>query len=123
MVVLAVPMAVLVSSLMAYGRFSELNELTALKAGGISPFRLIRPMILIGVLLGIGLAWFSNYVLPEANYRARALFIDIRLKKPGFDLKPNTFYKGISGYTFLVKRIDSQTDSLYNVTLFQEQEQ
>ncbi len=121
MVVLAVPMAVLVSSLMAYGRFSELNELTALKAGGVSPFRMISPMILIGVLLGIGLAWFSNYVLPEANYRARALFIDIRLKKPGFDLKPNTFYKGISGYTFLVKRIDSQTDSLYDVTLFQQQ--
>ncbi|HKJ34794.1 MAG TPA: LptF/LptG family permease, partial [Balneolales bacterium] len=121
MVVLAVPMAVLVSTLMAFGRFSELNEFTALKAGGVSPLKVILPLIYLSVLLSLALAWFSNYVLPEANYHARSLFIDIRMKKPGFDLKPNTFYNGISGYTFLVKRIDSQTDSLYDVTLFQEQ--
>ncbi|HKJ45507.1 MAG TPA: LptF/LptG family permease [Balneolales bacterium] len=121
MVVLAVPMAVLVSTLMAFGRFSELNELTALKAGGVSPLKIIIPLIYLSILLSLALAWFSNYVLPEANYRARSLFIDIRMKKPGFDLKPNTFYDGISGYTFLVKKINSETDSLYNVTLFQDQ--
>ncbi|MDZ7756060.1 LptF/LptG family permease [Rhodohalobacter sp.] len=47
-------------------------------------------------------------------------FIDIRLKKPGFELKPNTFYDGIEGYTFLVENIDGETDSLYNITLFQK---
>lgn len=120
MVVLAIPMSVLVSTLMAFGRFSEFNELTALKAGGISPLKMMSPMLIISLLLCIGLAWFQNYVLPEANYHARSLFIDIRLKKPGFDLKPNVFYEGIEGYTFLVKRIPDDSDSLYNITLFQE---
>ncbi|WP_409028899.1 LptF/LptG family permease [Gracilimonas sediminicola] len=122
MVVLAAPMAVLVATLMAFGKFSELNELTALRASGINPMKIIRPVLIASVLLFIGLAWFSNNVLPEANQKARSLFIDIRLKKPGFDLKPNTFYDGIEGYTFLVERIDSETDSLYDITLFQKPE-
>jgi lipopolysaccharide export system permease protein len=122
MVVLAAPMAVLVATLMAFGKFSELNELTALRASGINPLKIIRPVLIASVLLFIGLAWFSNNVLPEANQKARSLFIDIRLKKPGFELKPNTFYDGIEGYTFLVERIDGETDSLYNITLFQKPE-
>lgn len=122
MVVLAAPMAVLVATLMAYGKFSELNELTALRASGVNPMKIIRPVLIGSGLLFVGLAWFSNNVLPEANQKARSLFIDIRLKKPGFDLKPNIFYNGIEGYTFLVEHIDSATDSLYNITLFQKPE-
>lgn len=122
MVVLAAPMAVLVATLMAFGKFSELNELTALRASGINPLKIIRPVLIASIVLFVGLAWFSNNILPEANQKARSLFIDIRLKKPGFDLKPNTFYDGIEGYTFLVERIDSETDSLYEITLFQKPE-
>ncbi|MEX0927914.1 MAG: LptF/LptG family permease, partial [Balneolales bacterium] len=66
------------------------------------------------------LVWFSNYTLPEANYKARALFLDIRMKKPGFDLQENVFYGGIEGYTFLVSEISS--DTLYGVTVFQDAE-
>lgn len=121
MVVLAAPMAVLVATLMAFGKFSELNELTALRASGVNPFTIIRPVLFTSVLLCVFLMWFSNSVLPEANHKARSLFIDIRLQKPAFDLKPNIFYDGIEGYTFLVKEIDGATDSLYDVTLFQNQ--
>lgn len=120
MVVLAAPMAVLVATLMAFGKFSELNELTALRASGVNPIQIMQPVLITSVLLFVGLAWFSNNVLPEANQKARSLFIDIRLKKPGFELKPNTFYDGIEGYTFLAEHIDSETDSLYNITLFQK---
>lgn len=120
MVVLAAPMAVLVATLMAFGKFAEFNELTALRASGVNPFKILRPVLGASALLFIGLAWFSNNVLPEANQKARSLFIDIRLKKPGFDLKPNIFYDGIEGYTFLVEHIDGATDSLYSITLFQE---
>ncbi len=120
MVVLAGPMAVLVSTLMAFGKFSELNELTALRASGVSPLRMMMPVIIASLLLAAFLAYFSNNILPESNHKARSLFIDIRLKKPGFDLKENIYYDGINGYTFLVKRIDSETDSLYDVTLYQE---
>lgn len=120
MVVLAAPMAVLVSSLMAFGKFSELNELTALRAAGVNPFYIIKPVLGAAALMALFLIWFSNDVLPDANQKARSLFIDIRLKKPGFDLKENEFYEGIDGYTFLVDQISGESDSLYDVTLFQD---
>lgn len=120
MVVLAVPMAVLVATLIAFGRFSEWNELTAIRAAGINPIKLIAPVIVAGTLLFLSMGYFSNYVLPEANHKARSLFIDIRTQKPAFDLKPSTFYDDIDGFTFLIKEIDSETDSLYDVRIFQE---
>lgn len=120
MVVLAAPMAVLVASLMAYGKFTELNELTALRAAGVNPIHIINPVLGTAAILTIGLVLFGNYVLPDSNQRARSLFIDIRLKKPGFDLKANEFYDGIEGYTFLVRNVDNESDSLYDVTLFQK---
>ncbi len=119
MVVLAVPMAVLVASLMAYGKFTELNELTAIRAAGINPIHVINPVLVASILLSIFLMWFSNDILPDANQRARSLFIDIRLKKPGFDLKENEFYEGIDNYTFLVKEITNESDSLRDVTIYQ----
>lgn len=120
MVVLAMPMAVLVSCLMAFGKITELNELTALKAAGVNPINVIRPVLIAGVLLSLFLVWFSNDVLPDANQQARSLFLDIRLKKPGFDLKPGEFYKGIDGYTFLVQDMTDESDTLQNVTIYQQ---
>ncbi|MCW9706673.1 LptF/LptG family permease [Fodinibius salsisoli] len=120
MVVLAMPMAVLVACLMAFGKITELNELTALKAAGINPIHIVRPVLITGILLSVFLVWFSNDVLPDANQKARSLFLDIRLKKPGFDLKPGEFYKGIDGYTFLVQDMTDESDSLRNVTIYQQ---
>ena len=119
MVVLATPMAVLVACLMAFGKITELNELTAIKAAGVNPIHIINPVLVAGILLSIFLVWFSNDVLPDANQRARSLFIDIRLKKPGFDLKEGEFYDGIDGYTFLVQEMTDESDSLRNVTIYQ----
>ncbi len=120
MVVLAVPMAVLVSTLIAFGKFSEWNELTAIRAAGINPIKLMAPMIITGVVLFGLMAYFSNYILPESNHKARSLFLDIRMQKPAFDLQPGTFYEDLDGYTFLIKEIDSETDSLYDVRVFQD---
>ncbi len=119
MVVLAVPVATLVATLMAFGQFSEWNELTAIRAAGINPFMLMRPVLAVGILLFGFTAYFSNYVLPEANHKARSLFLDIRMQKPAFDLQPGTFYQDLDGYTFLIKEIDAETDSLYDVRVFQ----
>jgi lipopolysaccharide export system permease protein len=120
MLVLAVPMSVLVASLMAYGRFSELSELTATKAAGVTPLQLMKPVLFTALLLGVFLAWFSNSVLPEANFKARSLFLDIRMKKPGFDLQSNIFYDGIEGYTFLVRNMSAQSDTMFSVTIYQD---
>lgn len=120
MIVLAVPMSVLVSSLIAFGQFSEQNELTAVKAAGISPWKLMVPVMWVGLALTLFMIWFSNSVLPEANFKAKSLFIDIRMKKPGFDLKPNVFYDGIAGYTFHSQRLSDEADTLFDVTIFQD---
>ncbi len=120
MVVLAAPMALMVATLMAFGKFSEWNELTALKAAGVNPFSLMKPVLFVSVLMFAGLSYFANDILPEANHKARTLFLDIRMQKPGFDLQPGIFYDGIEGYTFLVEDIPAGSDTLYNVTLFQE---
>lgn len=119
MVVLAVPVAILVSTLMAFGKFSEWNELTAVRAAGINPFRLILPVLIAGTLLFAFTAYFSNLVLPEANHKARSLFLDIRMQKPAFDLDEGTFYQDLEGYTFLITEIDAETDSLIDITVFQ----
>lgn len=118
MVVLAAPMAVLVASLMAFGKFTELNELRALKAAGVNPVHTITPVLGVAALLSVFLIWFSNDILPDANQRARTLFLDIRQKKPGFELEENEFYDGIDNYTILVQNIRS--DSLFDVVLFRE---
>lgn len=120
MVVLAAPMAVLVATLMAFGRFTEWNELTAVRAAGVNPIQLMMPVLFIAVLMTLFLSYFSNWMLPEANHKARSLFIDIRMSKPGFDLQEGVFYDGIDGYTFLVRNIDSQSDTLRDITLLQE---
>lgn len=120
MVVLAVPMAILVSTLIAFGKFSEWNELNAVRAAGINPIKLILPVLTLSVALFVGTSYFSNYILPEANHKARSLFIDIRMAKPGFDLEENTFYEGIEGYTFLVRQLDANSDTLRDITIFQE---
>jgi lipopolysaccharide export system permease protein len=120
MLVLAAPMSVLAATLMAYGRFAELNELTAIKAAGVKPMQLMKPVLFSAAILAVFLTWFSNEVLPEANFKARSLFLDIRMKKPGFDLNANTFYDGIEGYTFLVRDISADSDTLFDVTIFQE---
>lgn len=120
MVVLALPMSVLISTLIAFGKFAEWNELTAIRAAGINPIQLITPVLFCGFLLFLFTAYFSNYILPEANHKARSLFIDIRTQKPAFDLQPATFYDNIDGYTFLIKVINSETDSLYDIRVIQE---
>ncbi|AXJ00841.1 putative permease YjgP/YjgQ family protein [Cyclonatronum proteinivorum] len=118
MVVLAMPMSVLVACLMAFGKFSELNEFTAARAAGINPLSIIYPILMAGTFLAVFLVYFSNEILPDANFKARSLFLDIRTQRPGFDLQENVFYDGIDGYNFLVRRIPAGTDSLFDVILF-----
>lgn len=122
MLVLAIPMTILAASLIAFGKFSENNEFTAVKAAGVHPWHLISPVLFCSVIIAIGLALFSNYTLPEANYQARALFMDIRMNEPAFELEENVFYDGIDGYIFMAERIPAESDSLFNITLFQKAE-
>lgn len=99
---MALPLAVLLSSLMTFGNLGEHFELTAIKSSGIS---LNRTMLPIGVFVAIVtvLAFLSNnYIVPRVNLKTFSLLYDIRMKSPAFDIKEGVFYNGIPGYSIKV---------------------
>jgi len=118
MVVLAVPMSVLVATLMAFGDLSSKNEITAMKASGMSIYRMLAPIAVAAAAIAILLVWFNNYVLPEANHQAKTLMIDIRKKKPTLNLVPGLFSQDISGYSILVHKTFENSNNLEGVTLY-----
>ena len=101
---IALPLAVLISSLMSYGKLGEHFELTAIKGSGISLLRTLRPTFVFVVIVAI-LGFFSNdNLVPQANLRAYSLLYDIKHKKPSLDLKEGQFYAGIPEYSMKVRK-------------------
>ena len=118
MVVLAVPMSVLVATLMAFGDMSSRNEITAMKASGVSLRRMMTPVLMAAGLLAVLLVLFFNDVLPEANHRAKTLGMDIRRKKPTLTLVAGMFSQDISGYSIMVRKTFEKTNDLEGITLY-----
>ncbi len=122
MAALAVPMAVLVSTLMAFGRLSQDNEITALKASGVSLYRVIMPAVVASVFVGLGMVAFNNQVLPEANHKARLLTADIQQKRPTVNLKENVFMDEIPGYHILIGKVDQRSSDVENITIYDQKD-
>jgi lipopolysaccharide export system permease protein len=126
MVALVVPMSVLVASVMAFGRMGASGEIIAMKAAGISMYRLVSPVILGAVALTIGMIWFNNVVLPEANHRASSLRTAILRSKPMVTLK-NREGQFVTAddipFTIRVDSIDYETDEIIGVNLFTKSQQ
>ncbi len=115
MVTLAGPMAVLIATLMAFGSLSSSNETTVMRASGLSPFRLIFPVLLLSGVLCYGLILFNNKVLPEANHRTRVLMTDIQRTRPTFVIEAGRFTDDISGYNLLVRKTFEGSNKLEGV--------
>ena len=118
MVVLAVPMSVLVATLMAFGSLSSTNEITALRASGMSLYKMIAPVFVASFLLSYLLLRFNNDILPDANHKAASLGNDIRRKKPTLAIIPGLFSQDITGYTILVRKTFETSNELEGVTIF-----
>jgi lipopolysaccharide export system permease protein len=119
---LSVPMAVLVSTLMAFGRLSEDNEITALKASGVSTYKIIFPPLSFSILIALFLIWFNNNVLPDANHNARILMSSIHQKRPTLNLRENVFLDDIPGYQLLVKKVDPHSSKVKGVTIYDQKD-
>jgi lipopolysaccharide export system permease protein len=118
-VVFALPIAVLLASLMTFGNLAESFELVAIKSSGISLLRFMRPLFIF-VLFICGLAFlFNNYIIPKANLKFFTLLSDIRLSKPGFDIKPGTFYTELNGYAIYVNSKDDKTGELKDIVIYE----
>jgi lipopolysaccharide export system permease protein len=103
---LALPLAILLSSLMTIGNLAEHNELTALKASGFSLLRILRPLIVIVLLLACATFFFSNYVIPAANLKWHTLIYDIQNKKIAGLLTPKVYSRNFEGYAIKVDSLE-----------------
>jgi lipopolysaccharide export system permease protein len=118
MVVLAVPMSVLVATLMAFGKLSSQNEFTAMKAAGASLYRMMAPVVLLSILLTLLLVRFNNDILPGANHRLKVLMIDIRRIKPTLTIERGIFSQDLQGYSILARNTDEHSNDLDGVTIY-----
>lgn len=102
-IALAAPVAVLVATLMVFGRFSEDNEITALRSSGVSFTTILWPALAFAVLIAAPLMTFNNTVLPHMNHDARMLARDIYRKRPDLNVEAGYFIDDLPQYSFIVK--------------------
>lgn len=118
LVPLALPLAILVSSIMTMGSLAENYEIVAAKSAGISLWRILRPMLLVALVVS-GLAFlFSNYMLPYTNLKMGSLLYDVRQQKPALSIREGVFYNGIDGYSIKIGKKESDNQTLHNVMIY-----
>ena len=115
---MALPIAILFSSIMTMGNLAESNELTSMKSAGMSLFKIMRPMLVFVVLLAGCTFYFSNYILPIANLKQRALIYDLQQKKPTLSIPEGVFYNDIKGLSIKVDSKDKETGELHGVLIY-----
>jgi lipopolysaccharide export system permease protein len=115
---LALPIAVLLSSLMSFGNLGEHNEITAVKSAGISLIRILLPVAAYAVLIAFAAYFFNDLIVPDANLKAYRLMYDVRQKKPSLDLKEGGFYNGISNYSIRVEKKSKTSNELYGMMIY-----
>ncbi len=122
MLVLAVPMGILFASLVTFGNMSASYEITIIKASGGSLIKMMRPLIIVGFILFIIVFWYNDYILPETNYKLKTLTFDIQRKKPILAIESGQFSNDIEGYIILAREIDTATNMLYSVTIYDQRQ-
>jgi len=118
MFALIIPMAVLPATLMTFGNFAGENEITAMRASGVSMYRMIMPGAVAAAVLTVLLILYNNYVLPESNHKLLNLLIDINHKKPTVELRENQFIDDLQGYTIYFQDKNDRTGEISEVQIF-----
>lgn len=118
LVPMALPLAILLASLMTMGNLGENYELTAMKASGISLPRIVAPLVIISLILAVLAFFFSNYVLPVSNKKMTSLLWDITNSKPELQIKEGVFNNGLNNYSIRVGKKDYKTNILYQIMIY-----
>lgn len=119
---MALPLSILLASLMTFGNMGEFNELTALKASGIPLRRIMRPVIIIVAVLSVVSFFFSNNIQPYSYKKARTLLYDIRRKRPELNIQPGTFNSDVDGFSIKVTSKDPSTNRLEKILIYDHRE-
>ncbi len=120
MVPLALPLALLLSSIMTFGALGESFELVAIKSAGIPLLRFMQPLLVIAILIG-GISFlFANYIIPVASLKLNTLKYDIIVSKPAFDIKEGIFYDKIEGYVIKVGKKSEDGNTIENIIIYEK---
>lgn len=114
----ALPLAVLLSSLITFGNLGESSELTAIKSAGISIMRTFRSLIVISVFVSLCSFYFQNYIGPSANMKMAQLMISMTQKSPELEIPEGIFYDGIPNCNLYVQKKDMKTGKLYGIMIY-----
>lgn len=115
---LALPLAILLSSLMTFGNMGEHYELVAMKAAGISLRKAMKPLVILSLILSIAAFLFSNYVLPVANLKFGSLLYDVRQQKLAFNISEGIYYHGLDGFVIRVGKKAKDNKTIYDVKIY-----
>ncbi len=115
---MALPLAVLLSSLMTFGNLGENYELVAIKSSGISLQKMMKPLIIFIIFISISAFYFSNNILPKANLKFLTLLRDVRHKKPAVQIKEGVFYNEISDYVIRIGKKDPDGVNIHDITIY-----
>jgi lipopolysaccharide export system permease protein len=119
LVPLALPLAVLLSSIMTFGNLGETFELVAIKSAGIPLLRFMRPLFICSILI-CGIAYmFNNYIIPVAQLKMQTLKYDIIVSKPAFDIKEGVFYDKIDGYIIKIGKKEKDGSTIHDILIYQ----
>jgi len=117
---LALPLALLLSSIMTFGNLGESFELVAIKSAGIPLLRFMRPLFIVAIFISGIAFWFANNLIPVAQLKLNALKYDIIIKKPAFNLKEGVFFDKIEGYVIKVGKKEKDDSTIRNVVIYEK---
>jgi lipopolysaccharide export system permease protein len=115
---MALPLSILLSSLMTFGNLGEHYELVAIKSAGISFWKTMRPLIISSLLISIFAFFFSNNALPYVELKRKSLLYDVKHKKLSFNIKEGEFYHDIDGYVIRVGNKDKNEKTLHDILIY-----
>lgn len=118
MVPTALPLAILLASLMTFGNLGEKFELTAMKASGISLIKVMMPLIIFISSVAVGDFFYQDYVLPKAQVKMWTLLFSMKQKSPELEIPESVFYDQITGYNLFVEHKNRDTGMLYNAMIY-----
>lgn len=114
----ALPLAILLSSIMTFGNLGENFELTAIKSSGISLQKFMKPLIYINIIFAVGMFFYSNYVIPYTNLKAMSLIYDIKKQREELSIREGVFYNDIEGYSLKVSEKNPKTKLMKNIMIY-----
>ncbi len=117
---LALPLSLLLSSIMTFGNLGETFEIVAIKAAGIPLLRFMRPLLIVTVVISVIAFFFANNIIPVAQLKLAAIKYDIIVSKPAFDIKEGVFYNRLDGYVIKLGKKDKDDSTIHNVLIYKK---